>query len=185
MRAALAFALCILSVCAHAAPASFFIEAELQEPRVYVGGETILRLRLLRAPGVPYGVLRPPALGDAADMWSLGPTRWFQAEREGASWDVHERTYLIVPRRGGRLVVPGVDVEGPLRKQALLREARALRGPQLELDVRPAPQDAREPWLPARNLTLEESWSRDPAVLSAGAAVTRTIIMRQLSDSPR
>ena len=40
------------------------------------------------------------------------------------------------------------------------------------------PPNAAEPWLPARQVTLEESWSHDPAALSAGTAVTRTIILR-------
>ena len=81
MRAALAFALCLFAVGAQGAPASFFIEAELEQSRIYVGGETILKVRLLRAPGVPYSVLRPPALGDAVEVWPLGPARWFQTER--------------------------------------------------------------------------------------------------------
>ena len=66
MRAIL-FALGYFAFCASAATPRFHIEAELELPRIYVGGETILRVRLLRAAGVPYGVLRPPALGDAAE----------------------------------------------------------------------------------------------------------------------
>ena len=124
MRAVL-FGLCFFAVCASAAPPRFLVEAELEQARIYVGGETILRLRLLRAGGVPYGVLRPPALADAAEVWALGPVRWFQLQREGASWDVHERTYLLVPRRGGSLTIAGAEIEGPLRKLALPHEARA------------------------------------------------------------
>ena len=177
MRAVL-FGLCFFAVCASAAPPRFLVEAELEQARIYVGGETILRLRLLRAGGVPYGVLRPPALADATEVWALGPVRWFQVQREGASWDVHERTYLLVPRRGGSLTIAGAEIEGPLRKLALPHEARALRGPQLVLDVRPVPAGASEPWLPARSVTLEESWSHDPMSLSNGSPVTRTIILR-------
>lgn len=178
MKATL-FAFCILATAgASAASHRFQVEAELEQTRIYVGGETILRIRLVRAPGVPYGILRPPVLGDAFEVWSLGPARWFQTEREGAPWDAHERTYLLVPRRGGTLTIAGAEVEGPLRRQALPREAPALRGPPLTLDVRPMPPNATEPWLPARQVTLEESWSHDPASLSAGSAVTRTIILR-------
>ena len=178
MKAAL-FAFCILATAgASAASQRFQVEAELEQTRIYVGGETILRIRLVRAPGVPYGILRPPALGDAVDVWSLGAARWFQTEREGVPWDAHERTYLLVPRRGGTLTIPGAEVEGPLRRQALPREAPALRGTPLTLDVRPMPPNAIEPWLPARQVTLEESWSHDPASLPAGSAITRTIILR-------
>ena len=177
MRAIL-FPLGFLAACASAATPRFHIEAELELPRIYVGGETILRVRLLRAPGEPYGVLRPPALGDAAEVWSLRPASWFQIQREGAAWDVHERIYLLVPRRGGSLTIPSAEIEGPLRRQALPHEAGALRGPKLVLEVRPVPAGASEPWLPARRITLEESWSHDPAAVPAGAAITRTVILR-------
>jgi len=175
---AIVFALGFCAVCASAATPRFQVEAELELPRIYVGGETILRLRLLRAPGVPYGVLRPPALGDAIEVWSLRPARWFQTQREGAPWDVHERLYLLVPRRGGSLTIPSAEIEGPLRGQALPSEMRGLRGPKLVLEVRPVPTGAGEPWLPARRITLEESWSRDPASVPTGAAITRTVILR-------
>ena len=171
-------ALCVFVASASAAPPRFFVEAELEQTRLYVGGETIMRVRLARAPGMPYGILRPPPIGDAFEVWSLGPARWFQAERDGVPWDIHERAYLLVPRRGGSLTIPGAEVEGPLRRQALPGEASALRGPPLTIDVRPVPPGAPEPWLPASQVTLEESWSHDPASLPAGAAVTRTIILR-------
>jgi len=177
VRAAL-LASCVFAAAASAAEPRFQVEAELEQARIYVGGETILRIRLARAPGMPYGILRPPAIGDAFEVWSLGPARWFQTQRDGASWDVHERTYLLVPRHGGSLTIPGAEVEGPLRRQALPREAGALRGPPLTLEVRPVPPGASEPWLPARQVTLEESWSHDPASVPAGATLTRTIILR-------
>jgi hypothetical protein len=172
------FALGFFAACASAATPRFHVEAELELPRIYVGGETILRVRLLRAPGVPYGVLRPPALGDAAEVWSLRPASWYQIQREGTPWDVHERIYLLVPRRGGTLTIASTEIEGPLRRQAMPDEMRALRGPKLELEVRPVPAGASEPWLPARRITLEESWSHDPASVPAGVAITRTVTLR-------
>lgn len=179
---ALLLALCFGAAAARAA-SDFAIEAELSPGAVYVGSEAILRLRLLRGPGVPYGVLRPPALGDAAEVWPLERVRWYETTREGVPWQVHERTYLILPRRAGRIEIPGAELEGPLR-HVLTKEkrppwpARSLRGVPIRLEVRPAPDGANEPWLPARSVTLEESWSHDPATLTVGTPVTRTVIVR-------
>jgi len=171
VRAGLLAALCACALAARAAPAGLVIEAEVVPTRVYVGAEALLRLRLLRAPGVPVGALRAPDLGDAAEVRPLGATRWSETQRDGVTWQVHERTHLIVPRRAGRLIVPGVELDGAL-------EAGAVRGPQRVLEVRPPPAAAGEPWLPARSMVLEESWSRDPAALSAGTPVTRTLVLR-------
>ena len=185
MRAALFISLFLLSICARAAPAELVVEAELLPARVYVGAEARLRLRALRAPGIPHGVLRPPELGDAADISLAGTIDTYQTERAGVIYDVLERTHVIVPRRAGRLVVPGAEFESVLRyAETFQRDPRAslgpltVRGPQRVLEVLAAPAGAGEPWLPARSVTLEESWSRDLEALSAGMPVTRTFVLR-------
>jgi hypothetical protein len=175
VRAGLCAALWLLALAARGAPADLVIEAELEPGRVYVGAEAILLLRLMRAPGVAYGALRPPSLGDAAGVFPLARPRWYQVQREGMTWQVQERAYRIVPRHAGRLAVPGAELEGPLRFSDAAKGARA---PRRVLEVLPQPALAPEPWLPARRLALEESWSRDPAALSAGTPVTRTLMLR-------
>lgn len=174
---------CACAVSARAAPADLVIEAELMPAQVYVGGEARLRLRLLRAPGVTRGELRPPALGDAADISLLGPIDITRIERAGVLYEVLERSYVIVPRSAGRLVVPGAEFEGTLRYAEVFGRTmpiapRKVSGPQRVLEVLPIPAAAGEPWLPARRLTLEESWSRDLDALSEGTPVTRTLVLR-------
>jgi len=180
--AALFAALCACALSARAEQHDVLIEAELEPGQVYVGGEARLRLRLLRAPGVTHGVLHPPALGDAADISLLGPIQIYEMERVGVIYEVLERTHVIVPRRAGRLVVPGAEFESALHYEVYNRATgttpRTARGPHSVLEVRAPPPGAGEPWLPARRLTLEESWSPDVDALAAGAPVTRTIVLR-------
>jgi hypothetical protein len=172
-------------LCARAAPPALIVEAELLPARVYVGGEALLRLRALRAPGIAHGVLRPPALGDAAEISLAGTIDTYQSEREGVLYDVLERTHVIVPRRAGRLVVPGAQFESAQRyAETFQRDPRAslgpltVRGPERVLEVRAVPASGGEPWLPARAVTLEESWSRDLEALAAGTPVTRTLVLQ-------
>jgi hypothetical protein len=183
VRAALLVVLAGCALGARGAPPDLVIEAELTPARVYVGGEARLRLRLLRAPGVPHGVLRPPALGDAADTSLLGPIRTYEEVRAGVTYEVLERTHVIVPRRAGRLVLPGAEFESALRYAEVFQRdsgaaPRTARGPERVLEVRAPPAGAGEPWLPARRLTLEESWSRGLGALAAGTPVTRTLVVR-------
>ncbi len=184
MRRAL-FALLLASLGAHGAPPMLLVEAELLPAAVYVGGEARLRLRALRAPGIPHGILRPPELGDAAEVSLVGTIDTYQAERGGVVYDVLERTHVIVPKRPGRLVVPGAQFESVLRyAETFQRDPLAspgpltVHGPEQVLEVRGVPLAAGEPWLPARSLTLEESWSRDLEALSTGTPVTRTLVLR-------
>jgi hypothetical protein len=179
VRGALLAALCVCAFTAGAAPAKFVIEAEIAPKSVYVGAETVLRQRLLRVPpSAAYGVLRAPDLRDIAEVWPVEQVRWSEARRDDALWQVHERAYVVVPLRPGRLVVPGAELEGPLRRaHAAGLALGATRGPRLALEVRERPPNAGEPWLPARRVLLEESWSRDPASLSVGTPVTRTVVL--------
>jgi hypothetical protein len=176
VRAALLASLFASALAAHAASAPYLIESEFLPARAYVGAEVTLRLRLLRAPGVPYGVLRPPRLGDAAELTPFGPLRDYETQRAGMLYSVRERSYLVVLRRAGPLVLPGPELDGPLRyAKEFVRE---LRGAPRVLEVRPPRVEAGEPWLPARRVTLEESWSSDPGALAAGTPVVRTLVVR-------
>ena len=173
MRTALLLALLAVALPARAAAPHYLIESEFEPARGYVGAEVILRLRLLRAPGLPYGVLRPPRFGDDAELATLPLVRDYETQRAGKTYSVRERAYLVLPRRAGRLVLPGPELEGPLRYATEI--ARELRGAPRVLEVRPAPGES---WLPARRLWLEDSWTHDPASLAPGAAVVRTLVVR-------
>jgi hypothetical protein len=59
----------------------------------------------------------------------------------------------------------------------LFEETRPVRvrGRVADLEVRPQPAASPGPWLPAKNLTLSETWSPDPPVFRVGEPVTRTV----------
>jgi hypothetical protein len=174
--ALLACALAAWAPDARAAPVPWYIESEFQPPRAYVGAEVVLRLRLLRAPGVPYGVLRPPRLGEDAEVIPIGRVRAYVETRKGIPYEVREQNYVVVPRREGKLVLPGPEVVGPLRQAGA--STRPPRGVPRTLEVRAPRAAPGEPWLPARRITIEESWSQDPGALSAGQPVVRTLVVR-------
>ena len=179
MRAAIAGLLLACAFCARGAPPGLLLEVELEPARVYVGGEARLRLRLLRLPGTPYGALRPPALGEAAEVSERATVRRYELVRSGATYQVLERTHAVVPRRVGRLAVPQSELERLMHSVGVeKRDAAAARAAKRSIEVRPVPAGAGGPWLPARRVTLEESWSGDLAALAVGAPVTRTVLLR-------
>jgi len=176
LHAVLAWAPTVDAQGGRAAPAPLYIEAEFDPPQTYVGAEARLRLRLLRAPNLPHGVLRPPHFGDDAELSLIGRVRAYEETRFGATYEVREQSYLVVPRRAGRLTLQSPEVLGPLSKAKAF--ARVPRAAPRALEVRPPPNAPGEPWLPARRVTLEESWSHDPAALAAGQPVVRTLVVR-------
>jgi len=165
-----------------AKPPPLLIEAELTPARVYVGAEAVLKLRLLRARGVPYGTLRPPEMGEDADLSLLGAIKAYPGERDGVAYEIVERTHVLVPRKAGRLVVPGAVWEGTIGFEIYNKQTGdvppSARGPETVLEVLAPPVGAPAPFLPARSVVLEESWSRDLNALSEGIPVTRTLVLQ-------
>jgi hypothetical protein len=177
-----ALLLLLLPLAAFGAPPGLIIESELSPARVYVGAEALLKLRLLRAPWMPHGTLRPPALGDAAEVSLLGSIRTGTQIRDGVQYELVERTHVIVPRRAGRLEIPGPVWEASLGFEVYNKATgtvpKTARGAGKVLEVREVPAGAGEPFLPAKSLVLTESWSRDLEALSEGIPVTRTLTLR-------
>lgn len=66
---------------------------------------------------------------------------------------------------------PFSDMDG------LIQRARPIqvRGPTLALDVKPQPDGAPSPWLPAEDLHLAETWTPDPSQARVGEPITRTL----------
>jgi len=60
---------------------------------------------------------------------------------------------------------------------SLLQRTRPIqvRGPAVGLDVRPQPDGAPSPWLPAESLQLADAWMPDLSELRVGEPITRTI----------
>ena len=52
-----------------------------------------------------------------------------------------------------------------------------VRDRDITLDVRAQPAAVQGTWLPAKNLTLSETWSPDPPVFRVGEPVTRTVVL--------
>jgi hypothetical protein len=58
-------------------------------------------------------------------------------------------------------------------------ERISARSRGLDIEVEPRPDDYRgKHWLPARQLTLEDSWAEEPPIFRVGEPVTRTITVR-------
>jgi hypothetical protein len=114
--------------------------------------------------------------------------------RNGQTYDVVERHYLVFPQRSGTLSVPGPVVEGQiaLRMQTdqfgndpfadlfgagagMMTGTKPIRvqGAPLVLNVRPRPAAAGSgPWLPAQSVTLTGEWRPDSAQARVGDPIT-------------
>lgn len=105
----------------------------------------------------------------------LGGDVWTASTDNGRPARALQRTLALFAQQGGRLAIPAfthrltlIDTSGERREATLTSE------PQV-LDVAPMPDGKGAWWLPARSVTLTESWSVPPDALGIGQSTRRTI----------
>ncbi|NWL75665.1 protein BatD [Pseudomonas taiwanensis] len=169
--------------------APVFIDASLDQESVYVQAQAILTLRIYHSVSLYDDSSLSPLQMDDARVEQLGDPRTYEKEINGVRHGVIEVRYAVFPQKSGvlnippqvfsaTLVDPGSDTGyqpfGP-RPGKLTR----VNSPRIPLTVMPKPAEypADAPWLPARNLTLAESWSPDPASVQTGDSLTRSLML--------
>lgn len=170
------------------------MSADITDP--YVQQQVIVTQRLFyRVP------LREGALSklesDGALVEKLGEDKEFEKDVNGQRYHVIERRYAVFPQKSGQLVLPAAQLSAQIPDQrgknssfnrlfgrdiddpfGMLQSLRPIsrRSETITLEVRPQPAEVLDgPWLPARQVTLEEEWTPDNTHLIAGQPVTRTV----------
>lgn len=165
----------------------FFLEVEVDEERPYVQQQVVYTVRVYRTVKATSARLSEPAPeGVDTIVERLGKDTVYVAHRGGRRYRVTERRYAIFPQGSGMLLLP------PLRFQAEVIERGGsrsrifdtvrtqsirVRSKAIEVPVAEAPAEAPRVWLPARSLSLGETWSSAGPV-TAGDALTRRITIR-------
>ena len=124
-----------------------------------------------------------------AKVEQLGEARTYEKEINGIRHGVIEVRYAIFPQKSGTLEIPaqafsatlvdrGSDDYNPFGP----RPGRQMRvtSPSIPLQVRPKPADypADAPWMPARALSISESWSPQPEQAQVGESLTRNVLLK-------
>ncbi len=159
-------------------------EAQVDRDSVYVQGQVILTLRVQESINLEDRSLTDLKL-DNAFVHPL-EQQSFQRTVNGRPRLVHEVRYAIFPEQSGTLTIPAQTYaareRGPRRGLFDLgssgRQLRRQTKP-LQIEVLPRPDTyPRADWLPATELTVEESWSTPPEQLRVGESATRTVTIR-------
>lgn len=180
--------LSLLVTAAPAAPpnrvgADVFIESEADDQDPYVQQAVGWVVRLYSAVPLVSGQI-DQAAPDGASLQRVGDDAQYTRQLGDRRYTVVERRFLLIPERSGSLSVPGATFEGrgaggffddlfgnnsPVGRGGALQA----RGAPRILQVRAAPGNAPQPWLPLHGLRLR--YVTTPQELRAGSAATLTI----------
>ncbi|MGX1185686.1 hypothetical protein AB7M29_003365 [Pseudomonas sp. F-14 TE3623] len=169
--------------------APVFIEASLDQSSVYVQAQAILTLRIYHSVSLyDDSSLTPLQIPDAR-IEQLGESRTYEKVINGLRHGVIEMRYAIYPQHSGELTIPAqmfsatpVDTrpsqdatpQGP--KPGKLMRVKSAEIP-LTVKAKPGTYPADVPWLPARSLSLSESWSPEPDHAQVGDSLTRSLTL--------
>ncbi|WP_044875022.1 BatD family protein [Pseudomonas sp. LFM046] len=170
--------------------APVFIDASLDQESVYVQAQAILTLRIYHSVSLYDDSSLSPLQMDDARVEQLGEPRTYEKEINGVRHGVIEVRYAVFPQKSGVLNIPPqvfsatlVDAGSQNSFQPFgPRPGKLTRvnSPRIPLTVLPKPAEypSDAPWLPARSLTLTESWSPDPNAVLTGDSLTRSLMLR-------
>jgi hypothetical protein len=179
-----------------AAPAAkTFIQTSVTPKQPYVEAGVRLTVRLFTTEPLYQGDLELPDNSNAV-IRQIGSDQASDIERQGRTYRVITRRYLIFPLHSGKLTLQGpvLDAEVAVRQtrspfsngpfgnvfggrffSGVMRTVEPVRvhGNPIVLSVRPRPAGAvGSYWLPARNVTLSAAWNPAKLTARAGDPVT-------------
>jgi len=102
--------------------------------------------------------------------------RTIDEQDEQTSWRLTAWRYHLFAQRSGELHLPSVGWAGTVIRSRTQRAEFDRQTPAVSLQIAPA-ADSSHWWLPATDVTLSDSWSRDPRELTAGDQILRTITL--------
>ena len=179
-----------------------FIEVEAEPKNAYVQSEIIYTVRLFLSVATTNASLSEPGISGAnAVIERLGEDSNFQTSRRGRRFNVVERRYVIYPQVSGSITIEPVMFQGQTGRNAFSlfndpfgSQPKTIieRSIPITLEVKAVPDSfPGGHWIPAKKLSLNESWSQDPPEFQVGEPLTRTLTLvatgqtaSQLEDFP-
>lgn len=166
--------------------APVFIDASLDQTSVYVQAQAVLTLRIYHSVSLYDDSSLPPLQIPDARIEQLGDSRTYEKDIDGQRHGVIEMRYAIYPQHSGELIIPAQVFNAALVDAQPTQDAT--QGPKsgklmpvtssellLTVKAKPITYPADAPWLPARSLSLSESWNPEPDHTQVGDSLTRSL----------
>jgi len=155
-----------------------FIELSADKAELYVQEQLILTVRLFFSGNLIRGELSEPEHPDAI-IESLGKQQEYSRYRDGRRYQVVERRYALFPQKPGTFTLPPIRFQGQAYDDAgrltSLQDSEQL----FDIPVLDVPAGfTGAVWLPASDLTLEESGLPPGDTVDAGQNLTRKLTLK-------
>jgi hypothetical protein len=167
--------------------ADVFITAEVDFEQTYVQAQVLYTIRIYRAVATRQPMLREPAFEGAEVLVELaGDEKSYEAVLNGRAYNVVERSFALFPQESGEVSISPARFEARVLQDGRISGRKVFESDPVTITVRPipaAPPDYPDAvWLPAREVSIEDNWSREPDELRAGEPISRDITVSALGQ---
>ena len=180
-----------------------FIEVEIEsgDKPIYLQQQILYTVRLIFDQPILDGSLSEPTPENAL-VEQLGKNDRAKTQRNGRTFNVIERRYVIFPEKSGQIFIPPLRFQGslvdnskrsqpnrnidpmmrqffggdPFARMQVQGRPVTVQSKGMSLEVLPRPATFSSPyWLPAAGIELIDSWAETPPEVKVGEPVTRTL----------
>ena len=166
--------------------ADVFITAEVDASETYVQAQVLYRMKIYRAVATRQPTIQQPSVSGAEILFESVDERTYESILGGRAYSVNEYVYAIFPQESGEIEISPARFEARVLRDGRITGRKVFTSDSQTVVVKPIPpappefQDAA--WLPARDVTLSETWSAEPDELTAGEPVTRNVTISALGQ---
>lgn len=187
---------------------TIFIETEVGKGTVYAQGEIPVYVRVYDSLGMRSGAISQ-IRAEGASFREEGQQEAYFRTIGKTRYHVIQQTYIMTPQRSGIIEIDPVtltanvpmlynippsqiqrqygapNAPAPWLDGSLMRgQEIKLHSDKLKVDVLPRPQGVQGWFLPARSVSVKQSWSSPPDKARVGETLTRTITIDAVGASP-
>jgi len=168
---------------------NLFLEVEAAPKTPYVQSQVIYTVRLFYALKLESASLSEPNFnGGEVLVKKLGEDSQYETRRNGKRFIVIERKYALFPQQSGTITIEPLNFQAQVRENGRTRfdnffnrgrtKIKRLRSKTIKLDVKPIPNTFKgKNWIPAKKMTLIDSFADNLPEFKEGEPVTRTLTL--------
>lgn len=167
--------------------ADIFVTTEVDHANTFVQAQLLYTVKVYRSvPTRQPRLSEPDIRGVEVLIEVAGEERSYESILNGKAYNVVERVYAIFPQESGQVAIAPARFEARVLRDGRITGRKIFESEGINIVVNPIPPppdgfpDAA--WFPARDVTLSQTWSREPDRLPAGEPITRHITVTALGQ---
>jgi len=167
--------------------ADVFVTAEVDADSTWVQAQVLYTIKVYRAVATRQMSYRRPVFSGAEVLVeAASEEKVYDALLNGRVYNVIEQNFALFPQESGEISISPTRFEARVIANGRITGRKVFESEPKTITVLPIPaapaayDDAA--WLPARDLELSESWSREPDRLTAGEPISRDIVVSALGQ---